>query len=144
MSVVDASSKLKAIYCAHYLNNGTMFVFSYLVCKMGYQPYYVFVVQLLIGFLIFNPVYFILAKKIFDFPIKYFAQKALVPIFIVSIVSFSPFYFVNKLFLESNLRGYIIIAISMLWTGAVIMFIGLRKNERTKIIALVKRKILSR
>jgi len=141
MSAVNASGKLKIIYCASYINNGLMLVFSYIVLKMGYPPQYVFVVQILVGFVIFNPIYFVLAKKLFNFPIGFFAKKALIPIFFVSAVSFLPFYFSNKLLSESFFRSCAIIITSMLWTGIVVMFIGLRKNERVKIIAFVKRRI---
>lgn len=141
ISVVNASGKLKGIYCTLYINHALILVFSYLVCKIGYPPQYVFVTYTVIT-LIFNPVYFALAKKIFNFPVRSFIRKALIPIFFVSALSFFPFYFAHKVFSESILRSCIVIITSMLWTGLVVTFVGLRKTERTKIINFMKRQFL--
>jgi len=141
--IVSASGKLRTIYCVGYGYSLLILIFSYLVLKMGYSPQYVFVVTLVLRFLYAFPVNFTLAKKMFDFPLLFFAQKAAIPIFFVSVISFTPFYFINKLFSESFFDSGIIITTSMLWTGIIVMFIGLRKSERVKIYSFVKRKFLS-
>jgi len=143
-SIIDASGKLKIVYCISYITTTLSLVLSYLVLKMGYPPQYIFVVGLLLRFFVIWPVSFTLYKKLFNFPIWFFIQKALVPMFFVSAISFIPCYFFNKLLHESFFNFLVILITSILWTGIVIMFIGLRENERIKVIAFVKRKILLR
>jgi len=140
-TVVSASGKLKIMYPIIWLSFILTLFFSYLTLRMGYPPQSVFVVQFVIQFVIFNPIFLLLAKKLYRFPIRFFAQKALAPIFLVSMISFSPFYFGNKLFLEPILHSFITIITSTLWTSVVIMFVGLRKSERIKVVDFVKRKI---
>jgi O-antigen/teichoic acid export membrane protein len=141
-SVVNASGKLKIMYRVIYVSYVLTLVFSYLALKAGYPPQSVFVVYLVIQFVIFNPIFILLAKKLYEFPIGFFTQKALVPMLLVSALSFFPFYFVNKLLPESTVGSFVVIITSALWTAAVIVFVGLRKNERVKIFDFVKRKLL--
>jgi len=138
--ITSASGKLKGFYVTSYVTCSLSLGLSYLFCKNDYQPQYVFVATFIIRFL-FYPVYLILAKKIFGLSLRFFARKVIIPIFFVSAVSFFPFYFINKVFSESFFRSFVIIITSMLWTGLVIMFIGLKKNERIKIFNFVKRRI---
>jgi len=139
-NVVNASGRLKEVYFLSYLVHVLLLVFCYWACKAGYSPHHAFAVIPIFRFLSW-PFFFLIAVKFFNFPIKFFATKALIPIFFVSALSFFPFYFVNKLFYESILRSCIIIMVSMLWTGIVVMLAGLRKDEQIKVIAFVKRKV---
>ena len=141
VSVVDASGKLKIFYCLSYISFILTLIFSYIICKMGYTPEYVFVVQILIG-LIYYPIQFGFAKKIYGFPVMFFIKKALIPIFFVSVISFLPFYFLHKLLSRSVINSLVIIITSILWTGFIIIFIGLTKNERIKIFDFLKREYI--
>ncbi|MCL2844565.1 MAG: lipopolysaccharide biosynthesis protein [Chitinivibrionia bacterium] len=141
-SVVHASGKVKLIYCLSYIFNGLILMLSYLACVIGYPPHYVLGVNLAVILILYQPVFLFASKKLYGFPIKSFAKRALVPILRVSVVAFLPFYFTDKLFAESTLRSFITIAASMLWTVILVVFIGLTKNERVKIFAFLKRKFL--
>jgi O-antigen/teichoic acid export membrane protein len=139
-NIANASGRLKELYIVSYISSLLVLVLSYVVCKIGYPPQYMLAVLPLIR-LLFYPVNLILAKKLFNLSLRFFAKKAIIPMFFVSIISFFPFYFINNVFLESFIRSFVIIITSMLWTGIVIMFIGLRKNERVQIFNFVKRRI---
>ena len=138
--IVDAIGKLKTYYCIIYVYGILVLVFSYIVLKMGYDPSYVFIVPVPL-LLLSIPVRFIVMKRIIGFSTKIFTQKTLLPILAVSAVSFVPFYFVSKLFAESNFNSFSIIAASILWTGVAIIGVGLKKNERKTVFAFVKQKI---
>jgi len=140
-AIVNASGKMKLWYFFSYTASMLTLILSYLICKTGYHPKYVLAVLPFVR-LLFLPVWIMLIKKLFNLSIRFFAKKALIPILFVSVVSFLPFYFVNKLFYESILRSCVVIITSMSWTSVVIMFVGLRKNEREKLLAFVKRKVL--
>ena len=139
--IVNASGILKAYYFVHYAYMILIFAFSYLVCKMGYSPHYVFIVPFPL-LLLSIPVRFAVMKKIVDFPVKFFIKKSFLPVFFVSVLSFLPFYFLNRLFTESNVYSAGIIAASILWTGMVIVCIGLSRNERIIIFNFVRHKII--
>ena len=141
--IVNATGKLKAYYSVDYVCAILIFVFSYIVCKVGYAPYYVFVISLLI-FSLSLLVKFIVMKKLVDFPVRFFTQKALLPMFLVLAVSFIPFYIVNKFVIGSFFQSIVIIVTSPLWTGIVIMYIGMRKKERAVVFNFVKQKVLRR
>lgn len=138
--VVRASGKLKEAYYSAYAVNALSFVLCYLACKAGYPPHYVFIVIPLTRLLSW-PYFFALAKKLFNFPVRDFAQKAIIPIFSVSFVSFLPFGAAYKFFPESTVRSLVIIAASTLWTGSAIISIGLKKDERSAAAAFVRRKL---
>jgi hypothetical protein len=135
-----ATGNIGAYSIIGYISSVVTLLLSYCVGKMGYEPQYVLAIPL-VTFPIFATAQCIIMKKQVNFSIRFFTRKALVPIFFVSAVSFFPFYFANKLFLQSFLYSCSVIVTSMLWTGVVIMFIGLKNNERIKIVAFVKRKI---
>jgi O-antigen/teichoic acid export membrane protein len=137
----NATGKVGVYYSVGYISSVITLLFSYFVCKAGYEPQYIYVVSFLMCPITMTAQSIIMKKQV-NFSIRLFTKKALVPIFFVSILSFLPFYFVNKLFYESFFRSCIVIITGMLWTGIVIMFVGLKKNERVKILAFVKRKIL--
>jgi hypothetical protein len=117
-----------------------MLVLFYFICKTGYPPEYALAVFPFVRFLLL-PIFLMLAKKLINLSIRFFAKKVILPIVFVSIVSFLPFYFANKLFSESILRFCVVLTSSMLWTSLVIMFCGLRRSERIKVVDFLKRKI---
>lgn len=139
--IINATGKVKAYCIIANINSVAIFVFSYIVCKMGYEPYYVFIIPILTRLPVTIAV-FALLKKLVDFSILFFTKKAFLPMFFVSVISIVPFYFVDKLFSESILHSAIIIIASMLWTGIIIMTIGLKRTERIKAIDFIKRKIM--
>ena len=137
----NATGNIKAFQFVSYSSSILILGMSYLACKIGCTPKYVAFVPLLL-----KPLYFIafsiLMKKQVNFSIVSFTQKALIPIFFVSVVSFVPFYFANKFFPQSFWYSCLIILTNTLWTGIATMFIGLKNNERKKIFAFVKRNIV--
>lgn len=140
-NIANASGKIKYWYSLSYITCAISLTLFYLICKMGYPPYYALMVSPFLKFVNY-PIYYKLARKLYGFSIRFFTVKALIPSFAVSAISILPFYFINKVFYDSFLNSCIIIITSILWTGIVIMFIGLRKNERIRLITLLKTKIL--
>jgi O-antigen/teichoic acid export membrane protein len=139
-SISNATGKIGAYYSVTNISSILVLLLSYFVCKAGYKPQYVLVIPLLMHPITMTARSIIMKKQV-NFSIRFFTKKALVPIFFVSAISFLPFYFVNKLFSQSFWHFCSVILTSMLWTGIVIMFIGLKNNERVKMLAFVKRKV---
>ena len=141
--IINATGKLKAYYSINYIYLLLVIIFSFVVCKMGYAPYYVFIIPLPL-YLLSIPARFIVMKKQIGFSFTYYINKAFLPILFVSIISFMPFYFINKIFYESNIYSLIFLGASMVWTGFIIICIGLRKNERVVIFNFIKNKLCER
>jgi len=141
--IINATGKLKGYINISISNSVIILALSYFLCKEGYEPYYAFIVPILTRLPVTIAI-FVLLKKLVNFSVRFFTKKVLVPVFFVSAISFFPFYFINKLFPESFFNSCIIIVLSTLWTGVVIMFVGLRKNERVKFVDFIKRKILQK
>jgi len=139
-TICHATGNIGLYNSVGYSNSIVILLLSYFVCKAGYEPQYVFVVPFF-TFPIYMAGLCIIMRKQVNFSIRFLTSRVLVPIFFVSAVSFFPFYIMNKLFYESFFRSCIIIITSMLWTGIVIVFMGLRKNERIKMFAFAKRKV---
>ena len=140
-TIINATGKIKFFYNISNVNSIVIITLSYLACKMGYPSYYVFIIPILTRLPV-TIVLFVHLKKLVNFSIVFFAKKAFIPIFLVSAVSIFPLYFANKLYPQSFWYSCFVILIGMLWTGIVIMFIGLRKNERVKIFNFMKQRIL--
>jgi hypothetical protein len=139
--IIQATGKIKSYFIASNANSMIVLVFSYLICNMNYAPHYVFIIPILtrLPLIVFS---YALLKKLINFPIVFFIKKALLPISIVSVISFLPFYFFDKLFPKSFLNSFIVLVSSLLWTGFIIFEIGLRRNEQIKLLAFIKRKVL--
>ncbi|MCL2844705.1 MAG: hypothetical protein FWE23_04545 [Chitinivibrionia bacterium] len=139
-SINHATGKIGAYSSVGYVGSALELLFAYFFLKAGFAPYFAFVAPILL-FPICITAQCMVMKKQVGFSIKHFTQKALIPIFLVSMLSFLPFYFVNKLFLQSFWQSWIVLLTSVLWTGFVILFVGLKNDERVKIYAFVKRKV---
>ena len=139
-AINNATGNIRNYYCIGYITSILTLLLSYLLCKAGYKPQYVFVVPLLLFPLCMTTLCMVMKKQM-NFSIKYFARKALFPILLVTLISFFPFIIVNNFYDKSFYYSLLIICISLLWTGIIIVFVGLNKNEREKLIILIKRKI---
>ena len=140
-TVVQANGNMKAFYGIHYIYTILIVAFSYAVCKMGYPPYYVFIVPVPL-FLLSIPARFIVLRKLIGFSVRLFTKKTLLPILGGSAASFIPFYLICRLLPESFIYSLAIMAASILWTGAMILYVGLRKGERAMIFGFLRRKML--
>ena len=139
-AINNATGNIKMFYSIGYITSILTVPLSYLFCKLGYGPYYVFIVPLLLFPITMTASCIIMQKQV-DFSIKHFAKKAMFPIILVTFISISPFYIVNIFYNKSFWYSCLIIIGSILWTGIVIVFIGLKKNERVKLVVMAKKKL---
>ena len=142
-TIILATGNLKMYYYITYITSIISFLFFYLICKFKYDPFYVFLILPIITFL-FIPIRFLILRNITNFSIIFFIRKSLLPIIIVTIISFLPFYYTNKLISETYFNSFIILLTSAIWTLIIIILVGLRKNERIKIYFFLKNKIIKK
>jgi hypothetical protein len=144
ITVVNASGNIKVYKIFSCSVHISIVIISYFVCRIGYEPQFVFVVPL-IAQLPISVVRFLILKRQFNFPVRGYFEKTLLPVFAVSILSVLPvsiiYYFCSE---ESLIRSVAFLTTSILWTGVIILFIGLNKNERVNIFNFVGKNILMR
>ena len=142
--IVHASGKLKLSYSLDCFFNIIVIILAYIACRMGYPPHYVLGVNSVILLVLHLPTFLFLSKKLYGFPIRFFAKKALLPILLVTLISVLPFYFSNKFLEKTAIISFLTILTSILWVGVVVIFVGLTKNERVKIFGFLKQKLYLR
>ena len=117
------------------------FPFYYLVLKLGYPPYSVFILQFVVG-IITQLIYLLILKSQIGLSIKMVCKKLYTPVLIVSLLSFIvPFLILNQMD-EGWMRLVILSLLGMLSSSIIILSFGLDSNERGFILSklhIVKR-----
>ncbi len=117
------------------------FPFYYLVLKLGYPPYSVFILQFVVG-IITQLIYLLILKSQIGLSIKMVCKKLYTPVLIVSLLSFIvPFLILNQMD-EGWMRLVILSLLGMLSSSIIILSFGLDSNERSFILSklhIVKR-----
>lgn len=110
---------------------------SYLILKMGGEPYSVFVVHLCIGVIAFI-VRLLIVKKLIGFSIKDYIFNALLPCFYVGVPSIVVSLGVRMYILDWNGSSFIISILSFLIVCVCVFCFGFTKKERSFIISKIR------
>lgn len=114
--------------------------FSYIALKLGFQPESVFIIHLLIA-LLAQLSRLIIIKPMIKISLREYAYKVIKPIFIISLITIIPLYFINNYFGNGIINLILITIISVIFVGIVILSFGLTKSERTFIFSNIKSRI---
>lgn len=120
----------------------TIVPIAYVFLKFGYNPESVFYVYLVISFFALVARVLVLNQKI-HLPIKLFLSKVIIPVLIVTLLSFILSIVLSRYF-HNNFSGFLCFTLSsILATISVILIVGMDLEERrfikTKIILLLKK-----
>lgn len=112
----------------------------FVMYKMGLPPYMNVVVMpfLTVALLIMQ---ILLLRKMTSFSLATYCKKTLIPSLLSIIAAFLPMFALRQIFGHSIMATLIFMIISVIWSVVAIMFLGIRKDERQRIINLVKAKI---
>ena len=142
-SVVQATGKVKWF---NLINGSALLIglpVSYLLFKLGFQPFYIHIVYIVI--IIFNTMIPLYLLSIFiNFDVKYLLNKSYLKIVLVA-SSLLPLFCISNLFQASLLRFLIFSGISVLSSITSIYLLGLEKAERAFLvngIILLKNKMI--
>lgn len=114
---------------------------AYLVLKLGYPPYSVYFVMILVDFAsIFTRLYIL--KSISGVKIRYYIKSVLVYVSTVSVLSIIINYFLCDLLPASKIGLLFFVILSLIVTLMIIVFAGLTFKERSAIFYVIKNKIL--
>ncbi len=114
--------------------------FSYFALKLGFQPESVFLVHLFIAILA-QLSRLIIIKPMISLSLREYAFKVIKPIFIISLITIIPLYFINNYFGNGIINLILIAVISVIFVGIVILSFGLTKSERNFILSNLKSRL---
>jgi O-antigen/teichoic acid export membrane protein len=117
-----------------------IFVTAWIILKMGYDAYSVFVVAIIANVVMFIA-RLIIVKNLIALPIKSFVSQVIRPALVITILSLSPSLTLQSLLPRGLLYSGLIIIISMLLASLAMYFIGLNKAWRMKVRNLLHIKI---
>lgn len=117
-----------------------IFPLSWVVLKMGYPVYSVFLVAIIVNILMFF-VRLIIVHFLIDLPILRFLQKVALPVCLVTVVSAVPAWLLDRI-CPSGFLGSLLTGIFSAFLSTVIMyFIGLDREQRRTVLSVVQRKV---
>ena len=113
---------------------------SYLLFKFKAPPESTFYVSIGIVLLYFYPQIFIV-KKVIQFSVKLYFNKVIIPIIIVTIISYV-LPFIIHLNMEYGILRFFVVSFSgLIFSLFSIYFLGISKGEKTMVKSWVNRKI---
>jgi O-antigen/teichoic acid export membrane protein len=118
----------------------SIFFVSWIILKMGYPAYSVFVVAIVVNIVMFF-VRLVIVSNLIDLSKKSFILKVVLPIFGVIILSTIPTYLLQKSLPLGFIYSIIVIIFSMIVSAIAMYYIGLDKNWRKKIHNFIDKKI---
>lgn len=114
---------------------------SYVFLRMGYPPETTMYVALFIS-LLAHVLRIAFARHYNHMSVRRYLCHVVWPISLVSVVSFLPIYILSLCFSIGWTQLLIVGVASVLWTPTVIGMLGMTRDERTKIIQLIRQRIL--
>lgn len=113
------------------------FIITYIAFYLGFPAYSAYVIMSLSTFIILIYRVYIL-KELINFKVKRYFAGVLLPSLIVFVLSLSLPLSITYLFREETLTRLILnVIVSFIWCTILILFIGLRKDERKKLYDVV-------
>lgn len=138
--ISQASGKVRNYQLIITLCFASVFIFSWIFYKLGYDSYMAFVVILVIDIIgLFMRLYIL--KKESNFPIKNYFTNVLKSVILVFIISIILCFLISKFIIEQSFGAFItrtMLYISI--TGIIIFMIGLNKSEKNMIKKIILKK----
>lgn len=110
----------------------SIFFLSWVILKMGYPAYSVFVVAIIVNIVMFF-VRLVIVSNLIDLSIKAFTLKVVIPIMGVIVLSTIPTYLLQMTLPLGSIYSIIVIISSVIFSVITMFYLGLDKNWREKI-----------
>lgn len=111
---------------------------GYLVLKMGYGPTSVYVVSIVTTVIGYFVRLFIL-KRLMPFPVWQYTKEVFIVNIIVAVISLLLPTYLHVELDDSIINSIVAMLAAAVWTGAIIYFIGLNKDERAFLVHAINR-----
>lgn len=135
-----APGKMKAYELTLGIIQLSILLFSWIVLRMGYPAYSVFLVAIAANILMFF-VRLIIVGNLIDLSVKDYIIKVVTPVMGVIILSVVPSYLIQQLLPHGLIYSLVIIICSILISTIVMYCIGLDKYWRTRIRSIIGNRI---
>ena len=135
-----APGKMKTYELTLGLIQLSIFFVTWIILKMGYPAYSVFVVAIVVNIIMFF-VRLIIVSNLIELSKKSFIVKVVLPVIGVMILSTIPTYLLQKSLPIGFVFSLIVIVSSVVFNAVTIFYIGLDKNWRRKIRDFIVDKI---
>ena len=135
---IYASGKVKYYHIANGSINILSLPLSYLLLKIGYDAYSVFIITICLTFIIFVVTMYY-SRRNFAFPVKTFLKEVVSRISIIALLSSTVLFFTIKNINPGFKRFVITCIVSILINSLLYYLIGLNKNEKEFIHQLLKK-----
>lgn len=109
-----------------------VFFFTWIAYKLGAPVQTTYFIYICV-YLIVQIVRLIIMKSLLSFPILQFTKTVIIPIAFTTILSMTLPWLVTNQMPDSNLRVFITLALSSIWTSVCVYLLALTKGERTTI-----------
>lgn len=134
----DAMGKIKWFMIQYSFWYFLSFPLGYILLKMGYPPLTVIVVYIFTD-LVNRICQIYLMKRIYNFDIKTFCINAYIRPFIVALLMSSYFVFYSKIDISNSTEHFVGLCITAFIGVSLILIVGLKASERSKIIEFVRK-----
>lgn len=131
--VVQATGKIVFFQLVNGIIDLSIVFVAYLFCYWGYKPEYVFLLYIIANVIVQIICWFILQSLVSEFSVTDYVRKVVLPITMVSIISFILPYIAHAWFNIGFLRLVIVTLLSFISTIFLSYYIGLNSKEREKI-----------
>lgn len=114
---------------------------AYVFFRLGFPPYYVLVISIIIEtILLFTRLFFL--KKMINLPVLQYIAKSLFPVLMVVVITLPIIYFEQEIPDYNNLFLVLTKCLAICLTIVIMIFyFGISKDEKNKIIKIIKTKI---
>lgn len=110
---------------------------SFIILKLGYSPSSTFVVSIIVS-IVCQIERISLINKVLAFPLKEYIRKVIIPLIYVTGLSVIAPLILSFLLHDGFFRLVCVFIMSFLFTGTIIIFIGLNRTERFNLFKLLK------
>lgn len=139
--ILSADKNIKKYQVVTSLIYAFNFIGAYIFLKLGFAPYYVMVVRIIVYSIAIIARLILVKEKVDTFPIGLWVKDVVLRSLCVAIIPFVYFYLINDILIQKKIFELIFKAGSVfLITGIAICFIGLKNEEKQLMFKIIKNK----
>lgn len=139
--ILSADKNIKKYQVVTSLIYALNFIGAYIFLKLGFAPYYVMVVRIIVYSIAIIARLILVKEKVDTFPIGLWVKDVVLRSLCVAIIPFVYFYLINDILIQKKIFELIFKAGSVfLITGIAIFFLGLKNEEKQMMFKIIKNK----
>lgn len=138
--VLQASGKIKTYQIVVGITTLLNLPFTWLLLNFGYQPYYIFIISIIISIITLFERLLIMRYTLIQFSIRSFSKHVFIPGFIVSVAVCTMCMIIVLLKSKGYLGVFETVTLSFISTTILVFFLGFNVTERQSMTNIIKSK----